>query len=116
MKTAGTRDSERRFAAKGDRQERSVTKTLGPEFVDDVIHSLVELDAEHLEALAAAAECFRKDAALQMTPAESKRMEVKMQLFSAVLIETRRNLRIFGAGTSQPDKYGYTPGRALWVD
>jgi hypothetical protein len=116
MKPTATAGSEPRFAPKGDREARSLASTFGSEFVDEVIHSLVELDAEHLEALSAAAECFRRDAALQLTPGELMKMEAKMQLFSAVLIETRRNLRIFASGTNQADKYGYTPGRALWVD
>jgi hypothetical protein len=116
MKPAVTAGSEPRFGPKGHKEEQSLASDFGPEFVDDVIHSLVELDAEHLEALSAAAECFRRDAALQLTPGELMEMEAKMRLFSAVLSETRRNLRIFASGTNQTDQFGYTPGRARWVD
>jgi hypothetical protein len=97
-------------------QPRAIPQMLCGKFVEEVIHSLVELDAEHLAALAAVAERFREDAALQLAPCEVIEMEAKMRLFAAVLAETRKNLRIFALGTSSARSYGYAPGGPVWAE
>jgi hypothetical protein len=90
--------------------------TYGPSFVEEVIQALGELDAEHLAALSKTAQNFLNDFAPTLSPAEAAEMEAKMQLFSAVLQETRRNLRLFVLTSGQPDEFGYKPGRMRWVD
>jgi hypothetical protein len=89
---------------------------FGPSFVEEVIQALGELDAEHLAALTKTAESFMNDFAPSLSPAEAAEMEAKMQLFSAVLNETRRNLRLFVLTSGQPAEFGYKPGRTRWVD
>jgi hypothetical protein len=97
-----------------------LNRALGPKFVEEVIRALIQLDAEHLEALAAAAERFRQDAiarmAPKMAPGEVTEMQAKMQLLSALLAETRRNLRIFASTVGESDPFGYKPGRRSWAD
>lgn len=89
---------------------------FGPKFVDEVIQALGELDAEHLRALAQAAERFLEEATPRLTPDEAAEMQAKMRLFAAILAETRRNLRLFALTAGKPDEFGYRPGRARWVD
>ena len=91
--------------------QKDAARPFGAKFVDEVIQALIELDAEHLEALCAAAERFSQDAVLQMSASEAATMTSKMQIFSGLLAETRRNLRIFGLSIGNPDSYGYNPGR-----
>lgn len=88
----------------------------GAQFVEETIRALIDLDAEHLEALAAAAEQFRRDAVARLAPGEIAEIDAKMQLLSALLAETRRNLRIFAAAVGAPESLGYEPGRRSWVD
>ena len=88
----------------------------GAQFVEETIRALIDLDAEHLEALAAAAEQFRKDAVARLAPDEIAEIEAKMRLLSALLAETRRNLRIFAATVGAADSLGYKPGRRSWAD
>jgi hypothetical protein len=88
----------------------------GSQFVEETIRALIDLDAEHLEALAAAADQFRQDAVVRLAPAEIAEIEAKMRLLSALLAETRRNLRVFAAAMGAPDSLGYKPGRRPWVD
>ena len=89
---------------------------FGPSFVDEVIQALGELDAEHLAALAKTAENFVNDFAPNLASSEAAELEAKMQTFSAVLNETRRNLRLFVLASGKTDEFGYKPGRARWVD
>jgi hypothetical protein len=96
--------------------EMSAVHTYGPSFVEEVIQALGELDAEHLAALTKTAETFMNDFAPTLSPADAAEMEAKMQVFSAVLNETRRNLRLFVLTSGQPDQFGYKPGRTRWVD
>jgi hypothetical protein len=97
-------------------QEGSTTHVFGPKFVDTVIHALSELDAEHLAALAQAAERFINDALPGLTPEEAVEMKNKMDVFAALLADTRRNLRIFALASGKPSDWGYTPGSRQWVD
>jgi hypothetical protein len=85
---------------------------FGPSFVEEVIQALGELDAEHLAALTKTAQSFMNDFAPSLSPSEA----AKMQVFSAVLNETRRNLRLFVLTAGRPDEFGYKPGRTRWVD
>ncbi len=89
---------------------------FGTSFVDEVIQALGELDAEHLEALTKTAQSFMNDLAPSLGPTEAAEMEAKMQLFSAVLHETRRNLRLFVLASGKSDEFGYKPGRIRWAD
>jgi hypothetical protein len=116
MKTTAKTESDEHPETTEPAREPMLAWRFGSEFVDEVIQSLIELDAEHLQALAVAAERFRRDAALQMTPGELVNMEAKMQLFSAVLTETRRNLRILAPGMNQVWEYGSKQGRGPWGD
>lgn len=97
-------------------QEGSTTHVFGPKFVDKVIYALSELDAEHLAALAQAAERFLEDALPELTPDEAAEMKGKMHLFAAILAETRRNLRLFTLAAGKPGNWGYGPGSRRWVD
>lgn len=99
-----------------ERQEGSTAHVFGPRFVDEVIYALSELDAEHLAALAQAAERFLDDALPGLTPDEAAEMTDKMHLFAALLAETRRNLRIFALAAGRPSDCGYRPGSTRWVD
>jgi hypothetical protein len=83
----------------------SAVHIFGSSFVEEVIQALGELDAEHLDAFAPT-----------LSPSEAAEMEAKMQVFSAVLNETRRNLRLFVLTSGRPDEFGYKPGRTRWVD
>ncbi len=116
MKTRVAALPDNRSGADETANEVAAVQICGPRFVDEVIQALVELDTEHLEALAAAAERFRKDAVLRMTPHEVAEMETKMRLFAAVLAETRRNLRILALSVGMPSQYGYKAERTLWAD
>jgi len=100
----------------GEARKVNSVHVYGPSFVEEVIQALGELDAEHLAALTRTAESFMNDFAPSLAPAEAAEMEAKMQLFSAVLNETRRNLRLFVLTSGRPDEFGYKPGRARWVD
>ena len=81
-----------------------------------LMHANVVLDAEHLAALTKTAQSFMNDFAPSLSPSEAAEMEAKMQVFSAVLNETRRNLRLFVLTSGRPDEFGYKPGRTRWVD
>jgi hypothetical protein len=94
----------------------SAVQVFGPGFVEEVIQALGELDAEHLAALTKTAQSFMSDFAPSLSPSEAAEMEAKMQVFSAVLNETRRNLRLFVLTSGRPDEFGYKPGRTRWVD
>jgi hypothetical protein len=97
-------------------RKASSVHVYGPSFVEEVIQALGELDAEHLAALTKTAESFMNDFAPSLEPAEAAEMAAKMQVFSAVLNETRRNLRLFVLTSGKPDDFGYKPGRTRWVD
>lgn len=91
--------------------DQAPARSFAPRFIDEVIQALIELDAEHLETLAAAAEQFRADAVRRLSAQELAETEGKMRLLSALLVETRRNLRVFAAAMGASDPLGYKPGR-----
>src|SRR5580704_12178553 len=77
-------------------------------FVSDAIQALINLDAAHLETLLSAAAKFSRTAALDLPIEDRTQLSLEMQRFSAILVETRRNLMLLSRWKQPAYEYGYT--------